>query len=92
MNRFECRTCPYIYPINETLIQRRLLAQKQVDDILGGEAAWDNVDQTAAQCPNTAGCEDGDRAYFFQLQIRSADEPMTTFYKCTKCHFQWKEN
>ena len=32
-----------------------------------------------AQCPS----EDctGDRAYFFQLQIRSADEPMTTFLK-----------
>ncbi|KAM5433147.1 RNA polymerase III C11 subunit [Microsporum ferrugineum] len=34
---------------------------------------------TAAQCP-AEGCE-GDRAFFYQLQIRSADEPMTTFYK-----------
>lgn len=32
-----------------------------------------------AQCP-AENC-DGDRAYFFQLQIRSADEPMTTFLK-----------
>jgi len=27
-----------------------------------------------------------------QIQIRSADEPMTTFYKCTKCSYQWREN
>jgi Transcription factor S-II (TFIIS) len=31
------------------------------------------------QCPNEA-CN-GERAYFFQLQIRSADEPMTTFLR-----------
>ncbi|GAB1206729.1 hypothetical protein APSETT445_005429 [Aspergillus pseudonomiae] len=33
----------------------------------------------ATQCP-AENCN-GDRAYFFQLQIRSADEPMTTFLK-----------
>lgn len=27
---------------------------------------------------------------FFQLQIRSADEPMTTFIECTTCHNRWK--
>lgn len=34
---------------------------------------------SAVQCP-AEGCE-GDRAYFYQLQIRSADEPMTSFCK-----------
>jgi DNA-directed RNA polymerase subunit M/transcription elongation factor TFIIS len=32
-----------------------------------------------AQCPRE-GC-DGAQAFFYQVQIRSADEPMTTFYK-----------
>jgi hypothetical protein len=31
------------------------------------------------QCPNEK-C-DGQQAFFFQVQIRSADEPMTSFYK-----------
>lgn len=61
------------------MYNRKELDRKEVDDVLGGEGAWDNVDQTTAQCPVEA-C-DGSRAYFFQLQIRSADEPMTTFYK-----------
>merc|ERR1719447_882907 len=31
------------------------------------------------------------KAEFWEQQIRSADEPTTTFYKCTKCGFQWME-
>lgn len=39
------------------------------------------------RCPK---CEH-DRAYFMQIQTRSADEPMTTFYKCCKCGHRWRE-
>lgn len=53
------------------------LERKKVDDVLGGEKAWENVDQADARCP---AC-DNPRAYFMQIQIRSADEPMTIFYK-----------
>lgn len=90
-NRFYCSTCPYEFKITGLLMyDRKKLHRKEVDDVLGGEGTWDNVDQTAAQCPiDSCG---GDKAYFFQLQIRSADEPMTTFYKCVKCGHRWKEN
>ncbi|EDP43532.1 hypothetical protein MGL_1745 [Malassezia globosa CBS 7966] len=49
------------------------LERKQVDDVMGGEDSWKNVDSTDATCPK---CDNG-RAYFMQLQIRSADEPST---------------
>jgi hypothetical protein len=55
------------------------MKRKEVDDVMGGEGAWDNVDQTEMMCPVDV-CE-GQRAYFYMVQIRSADEPMTTFYK-----------
>jgi len=29
---------------------------------------------------------------YFQLQIRGADEPMTTFITCNSCSHQWKHN
>jgi DNA-directed RNA polymerase III subunit RPC11 len=57
-----------------------------VDDILGGKDTWENVDRTEVTCPDTE-CGNG-MAFFYQLQIRSADEPMTSFFKV--CVRVWK--
>jgi DNA-directed RNA polymerase III subunit RPC11 len=43
-----------------------------------------------AKCPRE-GCECR-MAYFRQVQIRSADEPSTSFYKCVECATEWREN
>lgn len=45
----------------------------------GGPGAWDNAQKSATQCTD-AKCE-GIEAAYYQVQIRSADEPMTSFYK-----------
>lgn len=39
------------------------------------------------RCPK-CGYED---VYAWQLQTRAADEPPTTFYKCVKCGYTWRE-
>lgn len=99
-NRFECLTCPYHFVINKRYYERKYMKKKEVEDILGGKGAWDNVDKTegmlrstqaiaaahaeadackTVQCPNEK-CRNHE-AYWYQLQIRSADEPMTAFYK-----------
>lgn len=59
-------------------MERTYLKRKAVDDVLGGEDSWKNVDSTEVECPKECGSE---RAFFMQIQIRSADEPSTTFYK-----------
>lgn len=56
-----------------------MYTRKEREDVFGGEKAWDDADKTKIQCPKE-GC-DGDEAAFYQVQIRSADEPMTGFYK-----------
>jgi len=106
--RFSCSTCPYVYNITKRISSRTYTKLKEVDDVLGGSAAWENVDSIEEPCPK---CHNK-RAYFMQIQtrylwdvgliiscnvtntsIRSADEPMTTFYKCTsgECGHRWRE-
>ncbi|CAI9729149.1 DNA-directed RNA polymerase III subunit RPC10 [Octopus vulgaris] len=87
--RFGCHTCPYIQNITRMVKYRKYPKLKEVDDVLGGASAWENVDSTQETCPK---CEHG-RAYFMQIQTRSADEPMTTFYKCcnVECAHRWKD-
>lgn len=45
-NRLECRTCPYQFVIDKQYFERREVKRKEVDDVMGGPGAWDNVDQT----------------------------------------------
>lgn len=90
VNRLECQTCPYQYILTKRYFERKNFARKEREDVFGGPGAWDNADKAKMQCPKD-GC-DGDEAAFFQVQIRSADEPMTGFYKCMTCGNRWREN
>lgn len=78
-NRFECRTCPYQMILDKRYYERKRMKNKEVEDVLGGAESWKNVDKTVVNCSSEK-C-DNREAYFRQVQIRSADEPMTTFYK-----------
>ncbi|KAI8683043.1 hypothetical protein LRP88_04990 [Fusarium phalaenopsidis] len=89
-NRLECRTCPFEHHITEPVFSRRMYERVEKEDVFGGPGAWDNAQKGRVQCPNE-GCN-GDEAAFFQVQIRSADEPMTSFYKCMTCGHRWREN
>jgi DNA-directed RNA polymerase III subunit RPC11 len=87
--RFYCKTCPYICNINQNLKNYTKFEKKQVDSIFGGKEAWENVGKTDVTCPKCG----NDKAYFKQIQIRSADEPSTLFYKCSNidCAHDWRE-
>uniref|UniRef100_A0A1I8AIR6 DNA-directed RNA polymerase subunit n=1 Tax=Steinernema glaseri TaxID=37863 RepID=A0A1I8AIR6_9BILA len=88
VNRFLCPTCPFVMPITKLMASKRYLTLKKVDDVLGGSAAWNNAATTKEQCQKCS----HDTAYFTQIQTRSADEPMTTFYRCANpsCGETWK--
>ncbi|KAG8231630.1 hypothetical protein J437_LFUL011471 [Ladona fulva] len=81
--RYFCSSCPYIYNITEKFSRRLYTKPKARAE------AWANVDSTEETCPKCS----NSRAFFMQIQTRSADEPMTTFYKCCnpKCNHRWRE-
>ena len=87
--RYFCKTCSYVYNIVQELSNYTFYENKQVDSVLGGKEAWENVAKTDATCKK---CEN-DKAYFKEIQIRSADEPATLFFKCSNinCGFEWRE-
>lgn len=56
-------------------------------DVLGeneGQAALPTVKIDCEKCGN-------DEAIWWMLQTRSADEPTTQFYRCTKCRYTWRD-
>ncbi|OTB03925.1 hypothetical protein M426DRAFT_321227 [Hypoxylon sp. CI-4A] len=89
-NRLECRTCPYQHAIDTPLYSQRHYKRREREDMFGGAKAWENAEKMPVQCTNSA-CS-GTEAFFMQIQIRSADEPMTMFYKCLTCGTRWREN
>ncbi|CAO3619180.1 unnamed protein product [Cunninghamella echinulata] len=50
---FYCQSCPYQYSISNKLTTRKLLERKEVDDVLGGAKAWENVNSTEGLFINT---------------------------------------
>ena len=54
--RFFCKTCPYIFKVNQEFESKIKLQRKEVDDVLGGEDAWKNVDKTGVACADSTKC------------------------------------
>jgi len=51
------------------------------------ENKFEVLPKTDTQCPK---CENM-KAYWWMQQTRSADEPPTRFFRCTKCKYVWRE-
>ncbi|KAK6019097.1 putative transcription factor S [Ostertagia ostertagi] len=87
--QFSCPACPYICPVTKKVSSRIYPKLKDLEEVLGGPSVWDNAQVTNERCPKCS----NDRAYFMQIQTRSADEPMTIFYRCAnaECGHRWKD-
>ena len=86
--QFFCPLCPYVHRPRRKRKVDVPTRKKAVEDIIGADD--DGQDRTSVRCP---ACGHGE-AFFKQLQIRSADEPMTTFYWCCAkcCSHRWKSS
>lgn len=88
--RFFCPTCPYVCAIQGKLVKKEMLKKKDIDPIIRWEEAMQSLPKGEASCAKCGNNE----AYYYQMQIRSADEPMTTFYTCSNevCRYEWRDD
>jgi DNA-directed RNA polymerase subunit M len=61
-------------------------SEKDRIEIIKSDADMNTMPTTRAECPK---CGNKEAAYW-QVQTRSADEGMTTFYRCLKCKYTWR--
>lgn len=71
----------------QTITIKGAIENKKKDIIVMGKGSESmDLPTTKIICPK---CEHGE-AYWWMQQTRSADEPPTLFYRCTKCEYSWR--
>jgi DNA-directed RNA polymerase subunit M len=83
-----CRKCGRKKKVKKekVLLSERLADKKKEIVVMGKGEELAELPKTKIMCPK---CENVE-AYWWMQQTRSADEPPTLFYKCTKCGYSWR--
>lgn len=84
-----CSRCGYEKPSDQSVVVTTRIQRDKKDDLpfIEGDGPEVLPKSSDVICPNCGNRE----AYFWQVQTRSADEPMTSFFRCTKCNSTWRE-
>ena len=82
-----CRKCGYKTEMKRSLvISSNVKSEKKEAIIISSKEEKTSLPETNVICPKCG----NNKAYWWMQQTRSADEPPTVFYKCTKCGYTWR--
>ena len=85
----QCSKCGYTEGEEAKQSKKKVVEQEAPDNELNvfegdeGDAALPTIKIECEKCGNN-------EAVWWMLQTRSADEPTTQFYRCTKCKYTWR--
>ena len=84
----QCPKCGYAEGAEEKQTKKIVETEEQEESILAfegneGEESHPTIKIECEKCGH-------DEAIWWMLQTRSADEPTTQFYRCTKCQHTWR--
>ena len=82
-----CPKCGYTEG-QEAEIQDQISEEETKSDflVLDENEGKDTIPRIEIECEKCGNNE----AFWWMLQTRSADEPTTQFYRCTKCEYTWR--
>lgn len=83
-SRLICSGCGHSEKGEELIIKDRKKIIKKIEIVTEEDNINPIIGKECTKCKNN-------KAYTWALQTRSADEPETIFYKCTKCKHLWRE-
>jgi len=85
--KFVCSSCGYVEePTQQIVISSASKSHKDII-ISDNNINISTLSKTKVECPKCGNNE----AYWWMVQTRSAHEPPTTCYKCTKCVHTWRD-
>ena len=82
-----CPKCDYTEGL-ESDIENNVSEKESKSDflVLDGNEGKDTMPTIEIECEKCG----NNKAVWWMLQTRSADEPTTQFYRCTKCEYTWR--
>lgn len=85
--KLACSVCDHVEEVSEPeeyMLVREGRSSEEPRVIEGGV---DNLPKVKVKCEKCG----HDEAYWWTRQTRGADEPMTRFFRCTRCNHVWRE-
>jgi DNA-directed RNA polymerase subunit M len=87
-----CKSCGYVKKVDKNELENTYRITHRIthgphDEMIVVKEEVRTLPIAKVKCPKCG----NDRAYYWQLQTRRADEAMTTFYKCVKCGHTWRK-
>ncbi|MHA1382626.1 MAG: transcription factor S [Candidatus Helarchaeota archaeon] len=89
---FKCK-CGYIKEADEgaeSVNDKKYTSNSKESELRGIEIIDDDIETLPTKVEECPKCGNK-KASYWQVQTRSGDEAMTTFFRCTKCRFTWRE-
>ncbi len=80
-------TCNFVNNKPEEAKQKEVMKQEKDIDVLDQKQGNETLPITDAECPKCG----NDKAYYWLMQTRAADEPETKMLKCVKCNHTWRD-
>lgn len=84
---FGCPRCNYSTKDKTKIFSSEKIEKAKEVSVINEPEKDESLPIVPTDCPKCG----GNKAYFWTIQTRSADEAETKFFKCTKCNHTWRE-